>query len=66
MRPSAAGDLPGTLRAFGERLDRHMERHIRKEERDPFALFEERVPPAEMKRAGEAVARILGRPPLTP
>lgn len=42
-----------------------MERHIRKEERDPFALFEERVPAAEVKRAGEAVARILGRPPLT-
>lgn len=51
------GDLAGTLRAFGELL----ERHIRKEERDLFALFEARVPPADITRAGEAVAAILGR-----
>lgn len=51
------GDLAGTLRVFGELL----ERHIRKEERDLFALFEARVPPADIKRAGEAVAAILGR-----
>ena len=55
-----AGDLPGTLRAFGELL----ERHIRKEEQELFVLFEERVPAAELKRAGEAVARILGHPPV--
>lgn len=51
-----AGDLAGTLRVFGELL----ERHIRKEERDLFALFEARVPPTDVKRAGEVVAAILG------
>lgn len=52
------GDLAGTLRVFGELL----ERHIRKEERDLFALFEARVPPADIRRAGDAAAAILGRP----
>lgn len=55
----ATGDLPGTLRAFGELLTQH----IRKEEQELFVLFEQRVPAAEVKRAGEAVARILERPP---
>lgn len=58
---AATGDLPETLRAFGELL----ERHIRKEEQDLFVLFEERVPADVLKRVGEAVARILGRPPVT-
>lgn len=57
----ATGDLLETLRTFGELLDRH----IRKEEQDLFILFEQRVPAAEMKRAGEEVARILERPPVT-
>lgn len=55
----ATGDLPEALRAFGELLTQH----IRKEEQDLFVLFEQRVPAAEVKRAGEAVARILERPP---
>lgn len=56
---AGTGDVAGTLRAFGELL----EQHIRKEERDLFVLFEERVPAAEAARAGEGVARILGWPP---
>lgn len=36
-----------------------LERHIRREERELFLLFEQRVGDAEAKRIGEAIEKIL-------
>ncbi len=44
-----------TLQAFGVLLHDH----IRKEERVLFPIFEQRMPPEEARRAGEAIARRL-------
>ncbi|GBC82845.1 hypothetical protein HRbin10_01981 [bacterium HR10] len=44
-----------TLQAFGALLHDH----IRKEERVLFPIFEQRMPPEEARRAGEAIARRL-------
>ena len=43
------------LQAFGALLHDH----IRKEERVLFPIFEQRMPPEEARRAGEAIARRL-------
>jgi hemerythrin-like domain-containing protein len=49
--------LPALLTAFGDLL----ERHIRREERELFPLYEAHIPEAEAARLGPEIARLTGR-----
>ena len=49
--------LQTKLKAFGDVL----ERHIRREERELFPLYEANIPEAEATRIGREIARLTGR-----
>jgi hemerythrin-like domain-containing protein len=49
--------LPTRLRAFGDLL----ERHIRREERELFPLYEAHIPEDEAARIGKDIARITNK-----
>lgn len=58
LEPAAtdAETLNAQLKAFGDLL----ERHVRREERELFALFEAHLPGDEAERLGTAIAQFIG------
>src|SRR5262245_3884357 len=55
--PDDEVSLQTKLKAFGDVL----ERHIRREERELFPLYEANIPEAEATRIGGEIARLTGR-----
>jgi hemerythrin-like domain-containing protein len=55
--PRDEATLPASLKTFGELL----ERHIRREERELFPLYEAHMPEAEAARLGEDITRLLAK-----